>query len=75
LLNTPPDGQLLYKVMTVENLLRSISGGYVHFNRVDSGKDLSGADERDGRQLPKDQPGNAATKFATAPDLSKRKLL
>jgi hypothetical protein len=70
LLNTPPDGQLLYKVMTVEDLLRSVSGGYVHFNRVDSYKDFSGADERDGRQLPKDRPGNAATKFANAPDFS-----
>jgi hypothetical protein len=29
-------GQLLYKIMTVETLLRSIDGGYLHFNCVDS---------------------------------------
>jgi hypothetical protein len=70
LLKRPADGQLLYKVMTVENLLRSISGAYLHFNRVDSYKDFPGADDRDGRQLPNDQPGNAATRFAGAPDFS-----
>jgi len=59
LLNVPHDGQLLYKVMTVENLLRSVSGNYLHFNRVDSYVDLSGsnphADSNDGRQLPNDE--------------------
>lgn len=36
LLTVPADGQLLYKMMTVENLLRSISASYLHFNRVDA---------------------------------------
>ena len=74
LLNVPPDGQLLYKVMTVENLLRSIVGNYLHFNRVDSYADLQGAgphaDPYDGRQLPKDQLGNACARFEKAPDFS-----
>ena len=43
LLNAPHEGQLLYKVMTVENLLKSVSSNYLHFNRVDSYVDLSGS--------------------------------
>lgn len=39
LLMQPPEDQLLYKVMTAENLLRSISGAYLHFSRVDSYSD------------------------------------
>lgn len=70
LLNVPPDGQLLYKIMTVENLLRSIVGNYLHFNRVDSYADFTGADLHDGRQLPKDHQGNAHTRFEKAPDFS-----
>ena len=35
-----PEGQLLYKIMTIENLLRSIAGSYLHFNRVDAYNDL-----------------------------------
>lgn len=70
LLCIPPDGQLLYKVMTVENLLRSVTGNYLYFNRVDSYPDFPNADENDGRQLPKDQPTNAAVRFEKAPDFS-----
>lgn len=70
LLNVPPDGQLLYKVMTVENLLRSIVDNYLHFNRVDSYPNLPGVDPHDGQQLPKDQQGNAGTRFEKAPDFS-----
>lgn len=70
LLNVPADGQLLYKIMTVENLLRSIDGYYLHFNRVDSYKDSPIADPHDGQQLPKDLPGNARTRFEKAPDFS-----
>lgn len=70
LLNVPPDGQLLYKIASVENLLRSIVGSYLHFNRVDSYADFPGADSHDGRQLPKDQLGNARAKFEKAPDFS-----
>lgn len=64
------DGQLLYKVMTVENLLRSITGRYLHFNRVDSYPDFPGADTRDSEQLPEDRPSNAASRFAKAPSVS-----
>lgn len=70
LLSSPPENQLLYKVMTVENLLRSVTGNYLHFNRVDSYSDFPNADENDGRQLPKDQPANAATRLEKAPDFS-----
>lgn len=70
LLSVPPTGQLLYKIMSVENLLRSIDGGYLHLNRVDSYSDFPGADPNDGRQLPKDQPKNASTQFQNSPDFS-----
>lgn len=70
LLRVPPEGQLLYKIMTVENLLRSIEGGYLHFNRVDSYSDLPNADNHDGEQLPSDQPGNEMSRFANASDFS-----
>lgn len=70
LMRIPPDDQLLYKVMTVENLLRSITNNYLHFNRVDSYSDFPNADENDGRQLPKDQPINAAATFQKAPNFS-----
>lgn len=70
LLRTPSDNQLLYKVMTVENLLLSIAGKYLHFNRIDSYQDFQNADKNDGRQLPNDQPINANAKFEKAPDYS-----
>jgi hypothetical protein len=70
LLRAPPDGQLLYKIMIVENLLRSIEGGYLHFNRVDSYTDLSNGDLRDGEQLPTDRAGNKMARFEKAPDFS-----
>ena len=66
----PSDDQLLYKVMTVENLLRSVTNNYLHFNRIDSYSDFLNADENDGRQLPKDQHLNTATRFQKAPDFS-----
>lgn len=70
LLTVPQADQPLYKMMTVENLLRSIVGGYLHFNRVDSYVDFPGADSNDGQQLPADQPGNASARFERAPDYS-----
>jgi hypothetical protein len=70
LLILPPDGQILYKVMTVENLLRSIDGAYLHFNRVDSYSDSPMSDPHDGRQLPTDLPGNQASRFQKVPDFS-----
>ena len=70
MLNVPPDDQLLYKMMTVENLLRSIDGAYLHFNRLDSYVDFPGADAHDGQQLHKDQHRNASVRFEKAPDFS-----
>ena len=70
LLGIPPTGQLLYKVMSTENLLCSILGSYLYFNRVDSYSDFPGADPHDGRQLPKDQPGNANARFQNTPHFS-----
>lgn len=67
LLSVPTTEQLLYKIMSVENLLRSVFGGYLHFNRVDSYADFPGADPHDGRQLPKDEPGNASSRFQSSP--------
>lgn len=73
LLSVPSDGQLLYKIMSMENLLRSIVGNYLHFNRVDSYADFPNTDPHDGRQLPKDQHGNSRTRFEKSPDFSAAK--
>jgi hypothetical protein len=74
LLNAPHEGQFLYKVMTVENLLKSISSNYLHFNRVDSYEDLSGsnshADPNDGRMLPKDRLAASQARFEKASDFT-----
>ncbi|MDR4507192.1 MAG: DUF2971 domain-containing protein [Candidatus Brocadiaceae bacterium] len=74
LLKVPHEGQLLYKVMTIENLLRSVGSNYLHFNRVDRYADLSSsdlyADPNDGRQLPKDQLTNSRVRFEKAPDFT-----
>ena len=52
LLKAPAPGQQLYKLMSVENLLRSVAGSYLHFNRVDHYRDFSDADPFDGAELP-----------------------
>lgn len=70
LLKRPPDDQLLYKVVRIEDLLRSVSGSYLHFTRVDSYRDFIGADARDGQQLPRDEPGNARSIFTANPKFS-----
>jgi hypothetical protein len=70
LLQRPPIGQLLYKVMSVENCISSIERTYLHFNRVDQYKDFLTADRHDGEQLPADRPGNAAMRFENALDFS-----
>lgn len=67
LLKVPCDEQSLYKMMTVENLLRSIKDRYLHFNRVDSYRDFPGADEHDGEQPPADYEDNRRAAFAKAP--------
>ena len=70
LLRIPSEYQLLYKIMKVEDLLSSLTGNYLYFNRVDSYSDFPNADENDGRQLPTDQPFNAAVRFQKAPNFS-----
>ena len=70
LLRMPPDTQLLFKISTVENLLKSMDGGYLHFNRVDSYPDFPGVDMHDGEQLPEDRSGNASSRFEKAPEFS-----
>src|SRR5664279_439272 len=70
MLNAPEPGQLLYKIMRAEDLIRSMALGYLHFNRVDCYRDFHGADAHDGDQLPGDIAANAATKFEKAPDFS-----
>jgi hypothetical protein len=70
LLKSPPEDQLLYKIVSVENLLRSIDDHYLHFNRVDSYRNFPGADARDGEQIPSDRPVNALSTFQMAPAFS-----
>lgn len=70
LLIAPPERQTLYKIMTIENLLRSVGGRYLYFNRVDGYKDFANADPHDGEQLQQDRATNAAMRFQKAPDFS-----
>lgn len=70
LLRQPPDDQLLYKVMRLEDFIASVSGSYLHFSRVDRYKDFPGADSEDGNQLPKDREGNRKSVFEKAPEFS-----
>jgi len=70
MLDQPNGGRLLYKVMTIENLVRSVKGSYLHFNRVNSYSDFPGADQHDGQQSPTDRPLNEAKKFRNAPQHS-----
>lgn len=70
LLQCLSDDCQLYKVMTVENLLYSLAGNYLHFNRVNAYKDFPGADISDGKQLPSDQTSNASVAFASNPRVS-----
>lgn len=66
-LNIPSDEQLLYKIMTLENLFRSIAGNYLYFNRVDSYKDFTGADPHDGEQPPNEREANKQTYWESEP--------
>jgi hypothetical protein len=70
LLAQPPAGQRLFKLTSVENLIRSIEGGYLHFNRVDHYTDFTLADVHDGEELPLDAPGNRSSTFEKAPDFT-----
>ena len=59
LLRTPHDEALIFKVMSVRDLLSSIEWSYLYFTRIDSytGEE---ADQADGHQLQGDQPDNEA---------------
>jgi hypothetical protein len=70
LLQQPPEGQMLYKLMSIENLLGSIDGAYLYFNRVDQYSDSPVSDKHDGEQLPADLDVNAGVRFLKAPDFS-----
>jgi len=65
LLTIPHGNKLLYKVMRTEDLIKSISGSYLHFNRVDSYND-----PHDGEQLLKDLTINLKSTFIKARDYS-----
>ena len=56
--------------LTPSNLVRSIAGNYLHFNRVDSYVNFPGSDPHDGQQLPQDQQGNLRARFEKAPHFS-----
>lgn len=65
LLTPPSADQLLYKIISTENFIKSIEGKYLHFTRVDCFED-----QFDGKQLLKDQPGNSSSRFEKRPDYS-----
>ena len=67
LLKQPAAEQKIYKVMSFENFIKSSSGNYLHFQRVDTFKDFTNADTCDGQQLPLDQIGNQDIHFAKDP--------
>jgi hypothetical protein len=70
LLRHPPDDQQLFKVMRAGDLVRSVAGNYLHFQRVDTYKDFAAADARDGEQPVLDRAVNAGITFEKAPDYS-----
>lgn len=70
LLRQLPSKQTVYKIMNAENFIRSVAHSYLHFNRVDSYKDFTGADSHDGAELPTDQCANQNTRFEKAPDFT-----
>jgi len=69
-LTQPAPDQRLFKIMKMENLIQSLEGGYLHFNRVDAYSDFPFSDADDGSELPLDQPTNRATSFEKAPDFT-----
>lgn len=70
LLNQPDPGQRLYKLMSVENLIRSVESSYLHFNRVDHYTDFPLADAEDGAELPLDKARSQAVTFGKNPTFS-----
>lgn len=70
LLRQPADGQQLFKIMRAGDLVRSVAGSYLHFQRVDSYRDFPTADARDGEQPARDRAVNAGVAFEKAPRYS-----
>jgi hypothetical protein len=70
LLKQPPENQQLFKIMKTGDLIRSVAGSYLHFQRVDSYKDFPTADSRDGEQPTRDRVVNAGIFFEKAPGYS-----
>lgn len=66
LLDQPSDDAMLYKVMSIENFERSLTGGYLYFTRVDDYTD----DRADGKQPPLDSVQDGLTHFESAPSYS-----
>lgn len=65
-LRQPPESQLLYKIMSAQNFVRSVSGDYLHFQRADT----YGDDKSDSEQLPLDRPFNEGPRFEKSPEYS-----
>lgn len=70
LLDQPPIGQLVYKVMSTENFARCVEGKYLYFNRVDSYKDFPNADAHDGEEFPADRERSQLVGFQKAPEFT-----
>ncbi|WP_115174971.1 hypothetical protein [Legionella feeleii] len=47
-LDVPVSGDLLYKMMSVENFVQSVEKRYIHFQRVNAYSDFPGADPHAG---------------------------
>lgn len=73
LLTVPPDAQQLFKIMRVGDLIRSVAGKYLHFQRVDTYNDSPNSDGHDGEQLPLDRTVNSGVTFEKAPEFTAAK--
>lgn len=65
LLEMRPSETKVYKIISVENFLKSLAGNYLHFTRLDSF-----SDKRDGVQLPVDREPNEKTGFVKRPEFT-----
>lgn len=54
---------MIYKIISIKNLIKSIKWNYLFFNRVDNYKDFPHTNLHDGEQLLKDVKGNRNLKF------------
>jgi hypothetical protein len=70
LLRQTPEDLQLFKIMRAGDLIRSVAGNDLHFQRVDSYRDFPTADARDGEQPTRDRAVNAGVTFEGAPHYS-----